>query len=75
MKKIDLGFKIKKLREDKDLSQEQAAEQLQISQSKLSKIENGRISKIDFLLMNRISTLFSISLSDFVERESKNLQN
>lgn len=69
MKKIDLGFKIKKLREEKNISQEQAAEQLQISQSKLSKIENGRISKIDFLLITQISKLFSIPLSDFVERE------
>ena len=42
---LDIGFKIKKLREEKNLSQEQLANLLEISQSKLSKIENGRLKK------------------------------
>jgi len=42
---IDIEFKIKKLREEKNLSQEQLANLLEISQSKLSKIENWRLKK------------------------------
>ena len=48
---IDIGFKIKKLREEKNLSQEQLANLLEISQSKLSKIENGRLKKIEMKLV------------------------
>ena len=65
----DLGFKIKKLREERNISQEQLATELDISQSKLSKIENGRTTKIDFALMTKLSNLFEISLEDFLERE------
>ena len=45
MENLDIGFKIKKLREEKNLSQEQLVNLLEISQSKLSKIENGRLKK------------------------------
>jgi len=38
-----VGFKIKKLREQKEISQEDLAFQLDVSQSYLSKIENGAI--------------------------------
>ena len=51
MENIDIGFKIKKLREEKNLSQEQLANLLEISQSKLSKIENGRLKKIEMKLV------------------------
>ncbi|MBU4539425.1 MAG: helix-turn-helix domain-containing protein [Bacteroidetes bacterium] len=68
MYSIDLGFKIKKLRESKMISQEQLTETLHISQSKLSKIENGRIKKIDFVLMQKICTQFNITTSDFLEK-------
>ncbi|WP_449401347.1 helix-turn-helix domain-containing protein [Chryseobacterium wanjuense] len=40
-----IGFKIKKLREQKDMSQEDLAFQLDISQSYLSKLENGSVEK------------------------------
>jgi len=46
-----IGFKIKKLREEKNISQEELAYQLNISQSKLSKIENGRLkANLSFLI-------------------------
>ena len=48
---LDIGFKIKKLREEKNLSKEQLANLLEISQSKLSKIENGRLKKIEMKLV------------------------
>lgn len=62
----NIGFKIKKLREGKNISQEELAEELDISQSKLSKIENGRLkANIPFLL--KASQFFSITLSDLLQ--------
>ena len=51
MENLDIGFKIKKLREEKNVSQEQLVNLLEISQSKLSKIENGRLKKIEIKLV------------------------
>ncbi|KQK24815.1 hypothetical protein AR438_14100 [Chryseobacterium aquaticum] len=62
-----IGFKIKKLREQKNLSQEDMAHQLDISQSYLSKIENGAIEKIDFLFMQKVSDFFKIEPQYFLD--------
>ncbi len=70
MYKLDFGFKIKQLRERSNTSQERLAAALQISQSKLSKIENGRIKKIDFVLMQKICNNFSISTNELIEKVS-----
>lgn len=51
MEDTDIGFRIKQIREEKNLSQEQLANLLDISQSKLSKIENGRLKKIEMKLV------------------------
>jgi transcriptional regulator with XRE-family HTH domain len=53
-----IGFKIKKLREQKEISQEDLSYYLDISQSYLSKIENGVIEKIDFLFMQKVADFF-----------------
>ena len=63
---IDIGFKIKKLREEKNLSQEQLANLLEISQSKLSKIENGRLKKIEMKLVLKFCKNIDINLDDFL---------
>lgn len=63
----DIGFEIKKLRENKDISQEDLAIELNISQSRLSKIESGKTKKIDIITLIAICHFFSISLSDFLE--------
>lgn len=62
----NIGFKIKKLREEKNISQEDLAEELNISQSKLSKIENGRL-KASITLLVQASHFFSITLYDLVQ--------
>ena len=67
MENIDIGFKIKKLREEKNLSQEQLANLLEISQSKLSKIENGRLKKIEMKLVLKFCKSIDINLYDFFE--------
>ena len=66
MENIDIGFKIKKLREEKNLSQEQLANLLEISQSKLSKIENGRLKKIEMKLVLKFCKNIDINLDDFL---------
>ncbi|GEN68944.1 helix-turn-helix domain-containing protein [Chryseobacterium rhizosphaerae] len=62
-----IGFKIKKLREQKEISQEDLAYHLNISQSYLSKIENGLIEKIDFLFMQKIADFFKIEPQYFLD--------
>lgn len=69
-----IGFKIKKLREQKDISQHLLASELNISQSELSKIENSKTKKIDFLLMYRICAFFQKDFYFFIENE-KQLHN
>ena len=66
MENIDIGFKIKKLREEKNLSKEQLANLLEISQSKLSKIENGRLKKIEMKLVLKFCKNIDINLDDFL---------
>lgn len=66
---MSVGFKIKKLREQKDLSQYSLAIILNISQSELSKIENGQTKKINFLLMYKVCNYFDTSLDFFIEKE------
>lgn len=63
----DIGFEIKKLRENKNISQEDLAIELNVSQSKLSKIENGKTKKIDIITLISICHFFSISLSEFLQ--------
>lgn len=67
---MDIGFKLKKLREKFRFSQENVAVQLNISQSKLCDIENGRRKKdIEISLMNKICEIFKIDYSYFIYAE------
>ncbi len=68
---ISIGFKIKQLREKKDISQPRLAEELHISQSELSKIESGRIKKIDFEFMARVCEFFEKDFDYFLENYSQ----
>ena len=67
MEDIDIGFRIKQLREQKNLSQEQLANLLEISQSKLSKIGNGRLKKIEMKLVLKFCKNIDINFDDFFE--------
>ncbi|UCA61434.1 helix-turn-helix transcriptional regulator [Chryseobacterium rhizoplanae] len=62
-----IGFKIKRLREQKEISQEALAFHLDISQSYLSKIENGVIERIDFLFMQKVADFFKVEPQYFLE--------
>jgi transcriptional regulator with XRE-family HTH domain len=63
----NIGFKIKKLREDGNISQEELAHELDISQSNLSRMENNSIEKIDFLIMHKICVFFNVEPYYFLE--------
>lgn len=65
-----IGFKIKKLREQKEISQEDLAFQLDVSQSYLSKIENGTIEKLDFVFMQRVADFFKVEPQYFLEGDT-----
>ena len=69
MEDIDIGFRIKQLREQKNISQEQLANLLEISQSKLSKIENGRLKKIEMKLVLKFCKNKDIELDEFFENK------
>ena len=63
---MNIGFKIKKLREQKKQSQEMLSDHLKIGQTTLSNIENGCTDKIDFLLMDKICKLFKQFIDQFI---------
>ena len=69
MKKI-IVLKVKNLREQQKISQEDLAFNLEISQSYLSKIENGFIEKIDFILIQKIILFFQIDLQYFLKEKN-----
>lgn len=64
---MSIEFKIKKLREDRRLSQPELADILKISQSKLSNIENGQTKSVDFLLMDKVCRYFDKDFEYFIE--------
>lgn len=61
-----VGIKIKRLRESKNISQEEFAYQLNISQGTLSKIESGIVEKIDFHMMQKVCDYFDVDPSYFL---------
>jgi len=63
---MNIGTKIKILRESNRLSQSELAEKLDISQGQLCKIESGTVEKIDFLLMNKICDIFNVDFQYFL---------
>jgi len=63
---IQLGKRIVKLREAKDLKQIELARKLDIEDSALRRIEKGR-TNCTLWLLHRISVALEISLSDLVD--------
>jgi transcriptional regulator with XRE-family HTH domain len=69
---MNVGYKIKKLREKRKISQPDLAELLGISQTSLSHIENGIVKKLDFLLMDKICKEFEVDFEYFTNDNSNN---
>ena len=71
---MDLGKKIIEMRKNKNLSQEQLAEILNVSRQTISNWENGRFyPDIDALV--KISKCFNISLDDLLASDSNILNH
>ena len=71
---MDLGKKIIEMRKNKNLSQEQLAETLNVSRQTISNWENGRFyPDIDALV--KISKYFNISLDDLLASDSNVLKH
>ncbi|WP_293870659.1 helix-turn-helix transcriptional regulator [Flavobacterium sp.] len=64
---MDIGTKIKRLREHKNISQTVLVSQLGIAQNTLGLIENGDTKKIDFLLMDKICKVFEVDFNYFID--------
>ncbi|MNK84822.1 helix-turn-helix protein [compost metagenome] len=69
---MSVGFKIKKLREENNLSQSKLADYLEITQSELSKIENSRAKKIDIYFMIKVCNFFNKDLDFFSTKKTSN---
>lgn len=64
---MEIGIKIKKLREAKKISQMELAHTLGISQSKLCTIESNEDKSIDFILMHKVCQFFGVGFDHFLE--------
>lgn len=62
-----IGVKLKKLREQRNLSQRSAAEKIDVAHSYISRIENGIIPSLDTL--NRFCEVYGVSISSLFEGE------
>lgn len=65
---MEIGYKIKQLREDRKLSQEELAHLLGITQATVSNIESGK-SKPDIYLMDTIAKTFDKDIYDFLTED------
>lgn len=54
------------------MTQQELADCLEISQSKLSKIENGKIQKIDLTMILKLCQCFEIEVNNFVLAVTEN---
>lgn len=64
---MEIGIKIKKLREAKKMSQMELAYILGISQSKLCTIESNEDKSIDFVLMHKVCQFFEVGFDHFID--------
>jgi transcriptional regulator with XRE-family HTH domain len=72
----DIGQRIRKIRENKEYTQEYVANKLDISQNTYSKIESGNI-KLTIDRIGELSKILDIPIEDLLSDESKifNLNN
>lgn len=64
---MEIGIKIRKLREAKKMSQMELAYILGISQSKLCTIESNEDKSIDFVLMYKVCQFFGVGFDHFID--------
>jgi transcriptional regulator with XRE-family HTH domain len=64
----DSVIKLKQLRTEKNFTQQEVAENIGLSQSEYSKIENNQI-KLDFEIASRLARFYKISLKEIIDFE------
>jgi transcriptional regulator with XRE-family HTH domain len=64
---MNIGTKIRTLREAKMLSQRDLSIQLDISQAALCKIESGAVEKIDITLIQKLCKIFNVDIQHFFD--------
>lgn len=64
-----LGKNLKKLRQQKKLSQEKLARLADISYNTISKIEAGKAMNPTFETLSRLADLFGVSIDELVGRK------
>lgn len=69
---MSLGFKIKRLRELQNLTQEYLAVEIGISQRAYSKLEAGK-TKITIDRLRQISTVLKIPASDLLDKNAEEI--
>lgn len=65
---VELGFKIRKLRQNQKLSLEHVAERIGISKQQLRKYELGR-NKISARRLGQVATILGIKAGDLIEED------
>jgi len=71
---FELGEKIKTLRKEKNLSQDELAKKSRISRATLSKLENGNLTKVSIVTLDRILGVLGFTIeikpkNPFVKRK------
>lgn len=61
---IRVGANIRKFREEQDMTIEELAKKLGMSQPNLSKIERGEPKKVDYVLLEKIAIALNVSKED-----------
>ncbi|MCA6421242.1 MAG: helix-turn-helix transcriptional regulator [Flavobacterium sp.] len=69
---MSVGIKIKRLRENKKMSQVELSTILGISQTKLCNIESNEDKSIDFNLMDKVCKLFNVGFEYFLNEQQIN---
>ena len=72
--RMNIGIKIRRLREQEKLSQFELAERLGIAQATLSSIESGETKKVDFELMDKICKEFDVDFEYFTSEIINNVE-
>jgi transcriptional regulator with XRE-family HTH domain len=69
---MEIGTKIKIVREKNKISQTDLASKLGIAQTTLGFIESGETKKIDFLLIDKLSKIFDVDIEYFTQSSQIN---
>jgi transcriptional regulator with XRE-family HTH domain len=64
---MDLGYRLKKIREEKKLSQHEVAHLLEVSQKTLSNIESGKTVP-NILQIAKLGAIYELDMIEFLEK-------